>query len=115
MVKEMLGSVSAGVMGMDKFSEEVAPQRPRGRRDVSRQIDQMIERVQSLAPALSLFTKACRRRPRVPARSARPCLSLVRRPARPPTAIRDSNRAVDQLNDAFRAVCRPAISRFKLH
>src|SRR5687768_10090136 len=49
MVKEMQSAVSAGVMGMDKFSEEVR----RGVeevRQVSTQLVQIIQQVQSLTP-----------------------------------------------------------------
>ena len=49
MVKEMQSAVSAGVMGMDKFSEEVR----RGMQEVQQvgtQLSQIIQQVQTLAP-----------------------------------------------------------------
>ena len=49
MVKEMQSAVSAGVMGMDKFSEEVR----RGMQEVQQvggQLSQIIQQVQALAP-----------------------------------------------------------------
>ena len=49
MVREILSSVSAGVMGMDKFTEEVR----RGITDIERigyQLSQIIQQVQALAP-----------------------------------------------------------------
>src|SRR5213083_3554305 len=49
MVKEIQSAVSAGVMGMDKFSEEVR----RGMREVQEvggQLSQVIQQVQALAP-----------------------------------------------------------------
>ena len=48
MVREIQSSVSAGVMGMDKFSEEVRRAWPTCR--VGDQLSQIIQQVQTLAP-----------------------------------------------------------------
>ncbi len=113
MVKEMLGSVSAGVMGMDKFSEEVR-RSAREVTDVSRQIDQMIERVQSLAPSIESVYEGMQAQTQGSSQISEALSQLGEAARQTADAIRDSNRAVDQLNDASRGL-QTAISRFKLH
>ena len=59
MVKEMLSAVSAGVMSMDKFSEEVN----RGVNDVAKvgiQLSHIIEQVQALLPKFETATEGMR-------------------------------------------------------
>lgn len=112
MVKEMLGSVSAGVMGMDKFSEEVR-RSAREVSDVSGQIDQMIEQVQSLAPSVESVYEGMRAQTQGSTQISEALSQLGDAARQTAEAIRDSNRAVDQLNDATRGL-QTAISRFKL-
>lgn len=113
MVKEMLGSVSAGVMGMDKFSEEVR-RSAREVTDVSRQIDQMIERVQSLAPSIESVYEGMQAQTQGSSQISEALSQLGEAARQTADTIRDSNRAVEQLNDASRGL-QTAISRFKLH
>ncbi len=112
MVKEMLGSVSAGVMGMDKFSEEVR-RSAREVSDVSGQIDQMIEQVQSLAPSVESVYEGMRAQTQGSTQISESLSQLGDAARQTAEAIRDSNRAVDQLNDATRGL-QTAISRFKI-
>lgn len=112
MVKEMLGSVSAGVMGMDKFSEEVR-RSAREVEDVSRQIDQMIERVQSIAPSMESVYEGMQAQTQGAGQISDALAQLGEAARQTADSIRDSNRAVEQLNDASRGL-QAAISRFKL-
>jgi len=111
MVKDMLGSVSAGVMGMDKFSEEVR-RSAREVSDVSGQIDLMIEQVQSLAPSVESVYEGMRAQTQGSTQISEALSQLGDAARQTAEAIRDSNRAVDQLNDATRGL-QTAISRFK--
>lgn len=112
MVKEMIGSVSAGVMGMDKFSEEV---RRSGREvgEVSRQIDQMIEEVQSLAPSVESVYEGMRAQTQGATQISDALSQLGDAARQTADSVRDSNRAVEQLNEATRGL-QTAIARFKL-
>jgi methyl-accepting chemotaxis protein WspA len=111
MVKDMLGSVSAGVMGMDKFSEEVR-RSAREVSDVSGQIDQMIEQVQSLAPSVESVYEGMRAQTQGATQISEALSQLGDAARQTAEAIRDSNRAVDQLNDATRGL-QTSISRFR--
>lgn len=112
MVKEMLGSVSAGVMGMDKFSEEVR-RSAREVTDVSKQIDQMIERVQSVAPSIESVYEGMQAQTQGSNQISEALAQLGDAARQTAETIRESNRAVEQLNDASRGL-QTAISRFKL-
>lgn len=81
MVKDIQSAVAAGVMGMDKFSEEVR----RGMQEVQQvggQLSEIIEQVQGWCRASRARTKACRRRRPARARSARRSPSSARPPSR---------------------------------
>ena len=112
MVREMLSSVSAGVMGMDKFSEEVR-RSAREVTEVSQQIDQMIERVQSLAPSIESVYEGMQAQTQGASQISEALAQLGDAARQTADAIRDSNRAVDQLNEASRGL-QTSISRFKL-
>jgi len=112
MVKEMLGSVSAGVMGMDKFSEEVR-RSAHEVTEVSRQIDQMIERVQSLAPSIESVYEGMQAQSQGSTQISEALSQLGEAARQTADTIRDSNRAVEQLNEASHGL-QVAISRFKL-
>ncbi len=59
MVKEMQAAVSAGVMGMEKFSDEIR-QGVDDTRDVSGQLSLIVEKVQTLAPHFESVHKGMR-------------------------------------------------------
>ena len=70
MVREIQSAVAAGVMGMDKFSEEVR----RGMSEVTQvgdQLSQIIGRCSRWRRACRWSAKACRPRPTAPSRSTR--------------------------------------------
>lgn len=112
MVKEMLASVSAGVMGMDKFSEEVR-RNAQEVTDVTRQIDGMIEQVQLLAPSVESVYEGMRTQTQGSAQISEALVQLGDAARQTSDAIRDSNRAVEQLNEATGGL-QKAVSRFKL-
>jgi methyl-accepting chemotaxis protein WspA len=69
-VREIQSAVAAGVMGMDKFSEEVR----RGMSEVTQvgdQLSQIIGQVSRWRRACRWSTKGCRRRQAAPSRSTR--------------------------------------------
>lgn len=112
MVKEMLGSVSAGVMGMDKFSEEIR-RNAKEVSEVSRQIDRMIEQVQSLAPSVESVYEGMRAQTQGSTQISEALSQLGDAARQTADSVRDSNRAVEQLNEATKGL-QTAISRFKL-
>lgn len=112
MVKEMLASVSAGVMGMDKFSEEVR-RNAHEVTDVTRQIDGMIEQVQLLAPSVESVYEGMRTQTQGSAQISEALVQLGDAARQTADAIRDSNRAVEQLNEATGGL-QKAVARFKL-
>ena len=112
MVKEMVSAVSAGVMGMDKFAEELR----RGATEISTvgsQLDRVISEVQSLAPSVESVNEGMRSQTQG-AQQISEALSQLGDAARlTADSIRDSSRAIDQLNEATRGL-QTGISRFKL-
>jgi methyl-accepting chemotaxis protein WspA len=112
MVKEMVSAVSAGVMGMDKFAEELR----RGAAEISSvggQLDRVISEVQSLAPSVENVNEGMRSQT-LGAQQISEALSQLGEAARlTADSIRDSSRAIDQLNEATRGL-QSGIARFKL-
>jgi methyl-accepting chemotaxis protein WspA len=112
MVREMVSAVSAGVMGMDKFGEELR----RGAAEISAvggQLDRVVSEVQSLAPSVESVNEGMRSQTQG-AQQISDALSQLGEAARlTADGIRDSARAIDQLNDATRGL-QGAISKFKL-
>ena len=111
-VKEMVSAVSAGVMGMDKFSEELR----RGATEISevgRQLDHVVERVQSLAPSVDTLNEGMRSQ-NLGAQQISDALSQLGEAARHTAdSIRESSRVVEQLNEASRGL-QLGVSQFKL-
>ncbi|MEI6674112.1 MAG: methyl-accepting chemotaxis protein [Verrucomicrobiota bacterium] len=112
MVKEMVSAVSAGVMGMDKFGEELR----RGAAEISSvgsQLDRVISEVQSLAPSVESVNDGMRSQT-LGAQQISEALSQLGDAARlTADSIRDSARVIDQLNEATSGL-QAGIARFKL-
>jgi len=112
MVKEMVSAVGAGVMGMDKFAEELR----RGAAEISSvgtQLDRVISEVQSLAPSVESVNEGMRSQTQG-AQQISEALSQLGEAARlTADSIRDSSRAIDQLNEATRGL-QTGIARFKI-
>ena len=112
MVKEMVSAVSAGVMGMDKFAEELR----RGAAEISSvgsQLDRVISEVQSLAPSVESVSEGMRSQTQGAQQISEALTQLGEAARLTADSIRDSSRAVDQLNEATSGL-QSGIARFKL-
>jgi len=111
-VKDMIAAVSSGVMGMDKFTEEVR----RGAQEVSQvssQLDQVIAQVQSLAPNMEAVNNGMRTQNQGSQQISDALVQLGEAARQTADSIRDSSRAIEQLNEATQGL-QTSISRFKL-
>jgi methyl-accepting chemotaxis protein WspA len=112
MVKEMQSAVSAGVMGMDKFSEEVR----RGVdeiRQVSTQLAQIIHQVQTLTPRFTTVSEGMHAQSTGAAQISETLTQLSEAAHQTADSLRQSNIAIDQLNEAARGL-QTSVARFKL-
>ena len=112
MVKEMQSAVSAGVMGMDKFSEEVR----RGVdeiRQVSTQLAQIIHQVQTLTPRFQTVNEGMHAQATGAQQISETLIQLSEAAHQTAESLRQSNLAIEQLNDAARGL-QTSVSRFKL-
>jgi methyl-accepting chemotaxis protein WspA len=112
MVKEMQSAVAAGVMGMDRFSDEVR----RGVeevRQVSAQLAQIIHQVQKLTPTFQTVNEGMQSQATGAQQISETLTGLSEAAQQTAESLRQSNLAIDQLNDAARGL-QTAIARFKL-
>ena len=103
MVKEMQSAVAAGVMGMDKFSEEVR----RGVEvveQVSEELSQIIHHVQTLTPNFETVSEGMQSQS-LGAQQISDSLSQLSEASQQTVAsLRQSNSAIEQLNQASRGL-----------
>jgi methyl-accepting chemotaxis protein WspA len=103
MVREMQSAVAAGVMGMDKFSEEVR----RGVEVVqqaSDELSQIIQNVQTLTPGFEAVSEGMQSQS-LGAQQISDSLSQLSQASQQTVAsLRQSNSAIEQLNDASRGL-----------
>ena len=112
MVKEMQSAVAAGVMGMDKFSEEVR----RGVeeiRQVSTQLAQIIHQVQTLTPRFQTVNEGMQSQATGAQQISETLTQLSEAAHQTAESLRQSNLAIEQLNEAARGL-QAAVARFKL-
>lgn len=112
MVKEMQSAVSAGVMGMDKFSEEVR----RGVeevRQVGTQLTQIIHQVQTLTPQFEAVNEGMQSQSTGAQQITDALTQLSEAAQQTAESLRSSGVAIDQLNSAAREL-QSGVSRFKL-
>ena len=112
MVKEIQSAVSAGVMGMDKFSEEVR----RGMQDVhqvSDQLSQVIQQVQALAPRFDAVNEGMQAQATGAEQITQALAQLSEAAQQTVDSLRQSYSTVDSLNQAATGM-RGGVSRFKL-
>lgn len=112
MVKEMQSAVSAGVMGMDKFSEEVR----RGVeeiRQVSTQLAQIIHQVQTLTPRFQTVNEGMHAQATGAQQISETLTQLSEAAHQTAESLRQSNVAIEQLNGAARGL-QTSVARFKL-
>jgi methyl-accepting chemotaxis protein WspA len=112
MVKEMQSAVAAGVMGMDKFSEEV-----RGGveevRQVSKHLAQIIDQVQTLTPRFQTVNEGMNAQATGAQQISEALTQLGEAVHQTAESLRQSNLAIEQLNGAARGL-QSSVARFKL-
>jgi len=111
-VKEILSAVAAGVMGMDKFSEEVR----RGMEDVQQvggQLSQVIQRVQALAPRVESVNDGMQAQATGAEQITQALTQLSEAAQQTVDSLRQSGRAIDELNRVAIGL-RGGVSRFTL-
>ena len=112
MVKEMQSAVAAGVMGMDKFSEEVR----RGVdevRQVGGQLAQIIHQVQTLTPRFHTVNEGMNAQATGAQQISETLTQLNEAAQLTAESLRQSNAAIEQLNEAARGL-QEGVARFKL-
>ena len=112
MVKEIQSAVTAGVMGMDKFSEEVR----RGMQEVEQvgdQLSQIIQQVQALAPRFEAVNEGMAAQATGAEQITLALVQLSDAAEQTVESLRQSSQAIDGLNDTATGM-RVGVSRFKL-
>ena len=112
MVREIQSAVSAGVMGMDKFSEEVR----RGMDEVQQvgaQLSQIIVQVQQMAPRCEAANEGMRAQATGAEQITQALSQLSEAALQTVESLRQSNQAIDGLHQSANGL-REGVSRFKL-
>ncbi len=112
MVREIQSAVSAGVMSMDKFSEEVR----RGTHDVSQvgdQLSQVIQHVQAMVPRFEAVNEGVQAQATGAEQITQALTQLGEAAQQTVDTLRQSNQAVDELHQVS-AGLRDGVSKFKL-
>jgi methyl-accepting chemotaxis protein WspA len=112
MVKEIQSAVAAGVMGMDKFSEEVR----RGMQDVQQlggQLSQVIQQVQALAPRVESVNEGMQAQASGAEQITQALTQLSEAAHQTVASLRQSGLAIDELNKVAIGL-RGGVSRFTL-
>lgn len=112
MVKEMQSAVAAGVMGMDKFSDEVR----RGVeevRQVSTQLAQIIHQVQTLSPRFHTVNEGMHAQATGAQQISETLVQLSESAHQTAESLRLSNLAIEQLNEAARGL-QTSVAKFRL-
>ncbi|HEX7776852.1 MAG TPA: methyl-accepting chemotaxis protein [Parvibaculum sp.] len=113
MVKEIQSAISAGVMGMDKFSEEVR----RGMQDVQQagaQLSQIIDQVQTLVPRFDTVSEGMQAQATGAEQISEALYQLTEGAQQTVESLRQSTLAIDELSQVSGNL-RGSVSRFKLH
>jgi methyl-accepting chemotaxis protein WspA len=112
MVKEIQSAVTAGVMGMDKFSEEVR----RGMQEVQQvgdQLSQIIQQVQALAPRVESVNEGMQAQATGAEQITEALAQLSEAAQQTVESLRQSSHIIDGLNQAATGM-RSGVARFKL-
>lgn len=112
MVKEIQSAVAAGVMGMDKFSEEVR----RGIQEIERvggQLSEIISQVQNLAPRMEAVNEGTQAQATGAEQITLALTQLSDAAQQTAESLRQSTAAVSELNEAVTGL-RNGVSTFKL-
>jgi methyl-accepting chemotaxis protein len=111
-VKEIQSAVSAGVMGMDKFSEEVR----RGMQEIQQiggQLSQIIQQVQALAPRCEAVNEGMQAQATGAEQITQALVQLSEAAQQTVESLHQSSQAIDGLNQVSSAL-HGGVSRFKL-
>lgn len=109
-VKEMQSAAAAGVMGMDKFSEEVR----RGVEvvhQVGEELSQIIQQVQTLTPSFETVSEGMQSQSLGAQQISDSLVQLSDAAKQTVESLRQSNQAIDQLNEASRRL-QSGVSKF---
>lgn len=112
MVKEIQSAVSAGVMGMDKFSEEVH----RGMEEVQQvgaQLSQIIQQVKQMAPRCEAASEGMRAQATGAEQITQALSQLNEAATQTVESLRQSNQVIDGLHQSATGLSQ-GVSRFKL-
>ena len=112
MVKEIQSAVAAGVMGMDKFSEEVR----RGMHEVQEvggQLSQVIQQVQALAPRVESVNEGMQAQATGAEQITQALTQLSEAAQQTVDSLRQSGQAIDELNRVALDL-RGGVARFTL-
>lgn len=112
MVKEMQAAVAAGVMGMDKFAEEVRSGVEDVRRGSSRQT-QIIQAVQALRPRFDLVNEGMQSQTAGAQQISEALTQLSDSTRQTVESLRQLNQAMDQLHEASHGL-QDGVARFKV-
>jgi methyl-accepting chemotaxis protein WspA len=97
LVKEMQSAVSAGVMGMDKFSEEVR-QGAQEVEQVSQQLEQVIKQVQALTPEFETVNEGMQMQANGAQQISEALMQLTEAAQQTVESLHQSGIVIDQLN-----------------
>jgi methyl-accepting chemotaxis protein WspA len=112
MVKEIQSAVAAGVMGMDKFAEEVR----RGMHEVQQvggQLTQIIGQVQALAPRVESVNEGMQAQANGAEQISQALMQLTEAAQQTVESLSQSSLAISELNQVSNGL-RDGVSRFKL-
>ncbi len=112
MVKEMQSAVSAGVMGMDKFSEEVGSG-VEDVRQVGAQLAGIIEQVQALTPRFEAVNEGMQSQSQGAQQISESMVQLNETAQQTAGSLRQSNQSIQQLKDAAQGL-QKGVQRFKV-
>ena len=113
MVKEMQSAVAAGVMGMDKFSEEVRCGVEEARQ-VSSHLAQIIHQVQTLTPRFQAVHEGMHAQASGAQQISETLIQLSEAAQQTAESLRQSNQVIEQLNGTARGL-QTSVARFKLN
>jgi methyl-accepting chemotaxis protein WspA len=112
MVREIQSAVSAGVMGMDKFSEEVR----RGIGEMAQmgdQLTQIIQQVQALAPRIQMVNEGMQAQSTGAEQINQALVQLGEASSQTVDSLRQAGAAIDELNQVANNL-RVGVGRFKV-
>lgn len=112
MVQEMQSAVSAGVMSVEKFSKEVQSSVD-DVRQVGGQLAQIIDQVQTLTPRLEIVHEGMHMQSEGAEQIKQAMIQLSESAQQTVESLRQSNSAIDRLNDAAHGL-QGGVSQFKI-